>query len=100
MAGKSEIVTYMFEECKQLGIEKNTKALASAYYDAFWNAIVSHLKDEGVVTCMKYVTFRTADKPAYISRNPSTQEEVQVPASIRVVAKIAPALKALINEKK
>lgn len=72
---KSELIAKMSEETEL------TKKDTEKTLNAFMNVVTEELSQKGKVQLIGFGTFETSDRAARKGRNPSTGEEMDIPAT-------------------
>lgn len=82
--GKSELVKQIAEA------HGTTQAQVRATLDAAFEAILGNLKEGHAVRLQGFGSFTVKERAARKARNPSTGEQIDVPASRKMAFKAAP----------
>lgn len=76
-----------------------TKDMAAKAIEAFLGTISESLAEGDSVRMVGFGTFAPTEAKARKGRNPSTGEEIDIPASIRTKFTMGKGLKQMLNEK-
>ena len=74
-----------------------TKKDAAELVKAYETVAYNHITDEDGVVIMKGLTLSTTTRDAHIGRNPSTGEEITIPAKVVPKAKFGKKFKDFVN---
>jgi DNA-binding protein HU-beta len=88
---QKELVTKIAE------VMETTKKDAKSALEGVLNALESALKDEGKVKLVGFGTFEVKDVAERKGMNPSTREEIVIPAGKRVSFKASKVLKDVVK---
>lgn len=88
---KAELVAAMADKT---GLAKKD---AEAALKAFTDVVAEELKKGGKIQLVGFGTFEVTERAARIGRNPSTKEEITIPASKAPKFKAGKALKDMVN---
>lgn len=88
---KTELVAAVSAKCDV------TKKDAEAIINAFMGSIIDALKEGDKVQLIGFGSFEVRERAARVGRNPSTHEEIQIPASKAPVFRAGKAFKDALN---
>lgn len=88
---KTELIAKVAEKCNM------TKKDAEQAITAFTDTVTEALAKGEKVQLVGFGTFEVRDRAARIGRNPSTKEEINIPASKAPAFKAGQALKNALN---
>lgn len=88
---KTEIIAKVAEQCNMT--KKDAEKAVSSVFDVISEALVQGDK----VQIVGFGTFEVRERAARVGRNPSTGEDIQIPASKAAAFKSGQALKNALN---
>ncbi len=89
---KAQLVDYISSKAPM------SKKAAELSLNAITEAIMTELKKGGKVQLVGFGSFETRKRAARKGRNPQTNEEIKIPASIVPAFKAGKALKDVVNK--